>query len=293
MINILQLTKNYDKNTRALRGVDLDIGKGMFGLIGANGAGKTTLMRILAGIVRATSGKVIILGHDISTAGGRHAVKSILGYLPQELGLYLDLSAYEFLEYIAMLKGIADAGNRKAQISNILEMVGLTKDAKRLLRTYSGGMKRRIGIAQALIGQPQLLIVDEPTSGLDPEERVRFRNLLSNISANCSVILSTHIVEDISHSCNDLAVIKDGNILYRGSPQGLINSVRGKVWNINTAEYHPDEKHIIVSTMMTQYGIQYRVIGEPIACLSAAPIEPSLEDGYLWLMNDSRNKIAK
>jgi ABC-2 type transport system ATP-binding protein len=288
MITVSQLTKTYGKKVQALRGVDLEIGAGMFGLVGPNGAGKTTLMRILAGLLRPSSGKVSVLGHDVTTERGKQAVKEVLGYLPQELGLYPDLSALEFLEYVAHLKGVTDGVERNKQLDKTLELVGLTQDARRRLRTYSGGMKRRVGIAQALLGHPQLLIVDEPTSGLDPEERVRIRNLLVEMSAGCTVLLSTHIIEDVSQSCNDLAVINLGQVLFRGSPDDLIAKTRGQVWNLTTSGEHPDASLIVVSTMQLQGGVQYRIIGQPSQAFQATPVEPSLEDSYIWLMQQSR-----
>ncbi|MFN8374728.1 MAG: ATP-binding cassette domain-containing protein, partial [Anaerolineae bacterium] len=193
MIEISNLTKTYGGKVHALRGVTLNIGAGMFGLLGPNGAGKTTLMRIIAGLLRPTEGTVKVFNNDLSTAQGKQAAKALLGYLPQELGLYPNLSAREFLDYIAILKGITDSGARKRQIEELLDMVRLTDVANRKLKTYSGGMKRRVGIAQALLGDPKLIIVDEPTAGLDPEERVRFRNMLSDTAARCTVILSTHV----------------------------------------------------------------------------------------------------
>ncbi|MGD0612947.1 MAG: ABC transporter ATP-binding protein [Anaerolineales bacterium] len=289
MITVLQLTKTYGKKVQALRGVDLEIGAGMFGLVGPNGAGKTTLMRILAGLLRPTSGSVIVLGNDVTTGRGKLAVKSVLGYLPQELGLYPDLSALEFLEYIALLKGVTDKTERENQLKEILELVGLTGDARRRLRTFSGGMKRRVGVAQALLGKPQLLIVDEPTSGMDPEERVRLRNLLSEMAGRCTVILSTHIVEDISQSCNDMAVLHLGQVLFRGSPRELISQVRGLVWTILTKGESPDANLVVISTMNVQDGVQYRVVGKPSERYHPAPVEPSLEDGYLWLMHSTHN----
>ena len=285
MITVSQLTKTYGKKVQALRGVDLEIGTSMFGLVGPNGAGKTTLMRILAGLIRPTSGSATVLGNDITTGRGKLAVKSVLGYLPQELGLYPDLSALEFLEYIALLKGVTDKTERNKQLEEVLEQVGLTGDSRRRLRTFSGGMKRRVGIAQALLGHPQLLIVDEPTSGLDPEERVRLRNLLSEMAGRCTVILSTHIVEDISQSCNDMAVLHLGQVLFRGSPRELIAQVRGLVWTILTKGESPDAELVVVSTMNVQDGVQYRVVGKPSEHYHPAPVEPSLEDGYLWLMH--------
>jgi ABC-type multidrug transport system ATPase subunit len=233
---------------------------------------------------------VSVLGHNVTTGRGKQAIKEVLGYLPQELGLYLDLSALEFLEYVALLKGVTGKVERKKQLDETLELVGLTQDARRRLRTYSGGMKRRVGIAQALLGRPQLLIVDEPTSGLDPEERVRVRNLLAEMSANCTVILSTHIVEDVSQSCNDLAVINLGQVLFRGSPGEIIDKARDHVWNLTTSGERPDAGLTVVSTMQLADGVQYRVVGNPLGTSKAVSVEPSLEDGYIWLMKQSRTQ---
>jgi ABC-2 type transport system ATP-binding protein len=291
MITTSALTKNYRKKVKALRGVNLEISAGMFGLIGPNGAGKTTLMRILAGLLRPSSGTVTVLGHDPTTSRGKLAVKSVLGYLPQELGLYPDLSAFEFLEYVALLKGITSRLERQKQLGEVLELVGLAAEARRKMRTFSGGMKRRVGIAQALLGSPQLLIVDEPTAGLDPEERVRLRNLLAEMSGRCIIILSTHIIEDVSQSCNDLAVINLGKVLFRGSPKEMIASVSEKVWQVTTDGKRPGDDVEIVSTIQTQNGVQYRVLGDRIAGWSAVPVEPNLEDGYIWLMQHARSVL--
>ena len=288
MISITDLTKTYSGKVQALRGIDLEIGSGMFGLVGPNGAGKTTLMRILAGLVHPTSGAVRVLGNDVTTPHGKLATKAVLGYLPQELGLYPDLTAREFLDYIAILKGVTDRSARRQQVTEALAAGTLERGADRQLKTYSGGMKRRVGIAQALLGDPQLLIVDEPTAGLDPEERVRLRNLLSDMAARRTVILSTHIVEDISQSCNDLAVIAHGKVLFRGTPRDLIARARGHVWTINSAGERPNNGLTIVSTLQLQDTVQYRVLGEP-AGQAAAPAEPSLEDGYMWLMKNNDN----
>jgi ABC-2 type transport system ATP-binding protein len=191
------------------------------------------------------------------------------------------------LDYIAILKGVTDGGVRKRQINDVLDEVRLADVADRRLKTYSGGMKRRIGVAQALLGTPKLLIVDEPTVGLDPEERVRFRNLLSSMAVRCTVILSTHIVEDISHSCNDLAVIDKGRVLYRGSPSDLIQRARDHVWHITLTGEQPNGGLSIVSTLQVADGVQYRVLGTPEAKYKATPIEPSLEDAYIYLMRSS------
>ncbi len=289
MIEIKQLTKTYRSDIHALQAVDLTIGTGMFGLLGPNGAGKTTLMRILAGLLRPSSGEVHVFGNDLATANGKRNTKAILGYLPQELGLYPNLTGYEFLDYVGVLKGITDSKTRKDQIHELIDLLHVNDVIHRRLKTYSGGMKRRIGIAQALLGKPQLLIVDEPTVGLDPEERVRLRNLFADIARNCAVILSTHIVDDISQSCKELAVMHNGRVLYGGSPKELINEARGKVWNVlSTDGQRPNGGLEIVSTLQLQDGTQYRVIGQPTGYTNATAVEPSLEDGYMWLMRQSR-----
>lgn len=283
-IEITNLTKTYRGNVRALNDINLSIGAGMFGLVGANGAGKTTLMRITAGLLRPTSGSVTIFGHDLATGTGRREAKAVLGYLPQDLGLYPNLSAREFLDYMAILKGVTNAAERKRQIEDALEKVRLDDVANRRLKTYSGGMKRRVGIAQALLGNPRLMIIDEPTSGLDPEERVRLRNLLADLAADRTIILSTHIVEDISQSCNDLAVMRKGSVVFRGSPADLIEGARGHVWSIQTDGTRPNDDLTIVSTLQLARGTVYRVVGNPNGRYTAESAEPSLEDGYLWLM---------
>jgi ABC-2 type transport system ATP-binding protein len=288
MISIANLTKTYKGNVRALCGLYLEVGQGIFGLVGPNGAGKTTLMRILAGLLRPSGGTVRVLGHDVTEPSGKAAVKAALGYLPQELGLYPDLTAREFLDYVAVLKGLTDRPARRRQIDTLLELVGLNQAGDRRLRAYSGGMKRRVGIAQALLGSPQLLIVDEPTAGLDPEERVRLRNLLAEMAGRCTVILSTHIVEDISQSCSDLAVLSEGRVIFRGAPRELIGQARGRVWTITTSGERPDEGLTVVSTLQLQDGVQYRVLGVPGTAYRAAAVEPSLEDGYIWLMRGQR-----
>jgi len=292
MIVIDALTKIYRGNIRALRGIDLKIDNGMFGLVGPNGAGKTTLMRILTGLLRPTSGRVEVFGCDVSRARDRQAIKAMLGYLPQELGLYPDLSAREFLDYVAILKGLTDRRARRRQIDELLDLAGLSDQAGRRLKTYSGGMKRRVGVAQALLGSPRILIVDEPTAGLDPEERVRLRNLLAETSRRCTVILSTHIVEDVSQSCTDLAVLNEGRVLYRGEPRSLIAQARDKVWRIVTGGEKPDTGLVVVSTRQLDTGVEYRVLGNPSGQYGPIPVEPSLEDGYIWLMRQERNPAS-
>ncbi len=288
-IRITGLSKTYGSGARAvhaLRGVDLEIGPGMFGLLGPNGAGKTTLMRILAGLVNPTAGKATVGGHDLASERGKVAVKSILGYLPQELGLYPELTARQFLDYMAVLKGLDDGAKRRARVGETLELVSLADAAERKLKGFSGGMKRRVGIAQALLNDPQVLIVDEPTAGLDPEERIRFRNLLVDLASERIVILSTHIVEDISQTCRDMAVLDRGTLRFRGSPAELIAQAQGVVWQIAAENgQKPNHGLVVVSTLHLADGVQYRVVGRDIAAYPhARPVSPSLEDGYVWLM---------
>jgi ABC-2 type transport system ATP-binding protein len=280
------LNKVYHGGVYALNNVDLTIPPGMFGLLGPNGAGKTTLIRILAGIVRPTSGTIRIGAHDGDTERGRTAVKGMLGYLPQDFGVYPDLNAREFLDYIAILKGLRDRTLRHKRIEALLEIVSLTQVANRKLKTYSGGMKRRIGIAQALLNDPALLIVDEPTAGLDPEERIRFRNLLSELGDNRTVLLSTPIVEDIAQTCQRLAVLKDGHLIFRGTTVAAMQEAQGKVWIITTSGYKPEGNFTVVATLHMGTTAQYRVVGDPSPEAAAVPAEPTLEDTYVWLMRE-------
>jgi ABC-type multidrug transport system ATPase subunit len=218
-------------------------------------------------------------------------VQSVLGYLPQEFGAPPDLTAWEFLNYIAVLKGVAEPMQRRRQVDEVLELTRLADTADRRLKTYSGGMKRRLGIAQALLGDPRLLIVDEPTAGLDPEERVRFRNLLAEVALRCAVILSTHIVEDISQSCSEMAVLWQGAVLFYGTPGELMDRTRGRAWTILRRDNErPGGGSVIVSTRQAVEGTLYRVLGEPDPLSQPIAVEPTLEDGYIWLMHQTRNK---
>lgn len=283
MISIAQLTKIYPGNIHALRGIDLEIQPGMFGLLGPNGAGKTTLLRILAGLIQPSSGQVRIFGREL-TGAGKRAIQERLGYLPQDFRCYPQLSAREFLDYIAILKGLTETRSRRFQVEEALERVRLQDTGKQPLRSFSGGMLRRVGIAQALLGQPQLLIVDEPTVGLDPEERIHIRNLLSEYASNAIVLLSTHIVEDIGYSCADMAVIQQGCVLFHGHPTALADRAQGQVWLITTAGEAPEGELQIISTRQLRTHTQYRAVGKPNASYHASPAEPSLEDGYIVLM---------
>lgn len=296
MIEITKLTKTYgigNKAVHALNGVDLQINSGMFGLLGPNGAGKTTFMRILAGIVNSTSGALSVNQNDLTTEVGKHTVKTMLGYLPQELGMYNELTAAQFVDYMAILKGLDDTRKRNQRVQEVLEMVGLSQVANRKIKGFSGGMKRRVGIAQALVNDPKLLIVDEPTAGLDPEERIRFRNLLVSLATHRIVLLSTHIVEDIGQTCNDLAVLSKGKILFRGSPAELTKAAENHVWTLTAPKTEKINDNLtIVSMLHLAEGTQYRLVGEAVnEYQQAQSVQPSLEDGYIWLMKQTHQEV--
>ncbi|ACZ39507.1 ABC transporter ATP-binding protein [Sphaerobacter thermophilus] len=279
-IVIEELSKHYG-SVRALDGVSLRVPGGMFGLLGPNGAGKTTLMRILVTLLAPTSGRVTIGGIDVMRDPAK--VRERLGYIPQEFGFYRSLNAYEMLDYIGTMKRIPPR-ERKRQIEAVLEEVNLTADAKRRVGTYSGGMKQRLGIAQALLGDPDLLVVDEPTAGLDPEERIRFRNLLVRISGRRTVLLSTHIVADVEASCTGLAVLRQGRLAFAGTPEELVERARGRVWQVEVEPGEWDEvaaRVQVVSSRTVGGRVQLRVVADENPLGRGVPVEPGLEDGYL------------
>ncbi|WP_238010639.1 ABC transporter ATP-binding protein [Dactylosporangium sp. AC04546] len=280
-IDITGLTKRYRGGVAALDGLDLAVPTGMFGLLGANGAGKTTLMRILAGLLHPSAGEVRVGGHDVTTRAGRQAVQRTLGYLPQDVGVYPDLTAREFLDYVALLKGLDDGPSRRRRVGELLEVVALTSEADRRLKGYSGGMRRRVGIAQALLADPRLLIVDEPTAGLDPEERIRFRTLLAQLAGDRTVLLSTHIVDDVAQTCRELAVLSAGRQVFRGTVADLTHEADGRVWSVVTQG--PAPAGTVVSAVPEEPGMRYRVVAPERPGPDAEPLRPTLEDGYLAL----------
>ncbi|MFI5493475.1 ABC transporter ATP-binding protein [Actinoplanes sp. NPDC051859] len=285
-VTIENLTKVYKGGYRALDAVDLEVGTGMIGLLGANGAGKTTLMRILAGVLRPTTGRITVGGHDLAAAAGRASVKRMLGYLPQELPLYAGLTGREFLDYIGLLKGIDDKGARRRQIDQLLDRVGLGDEADRRIARYSGGMKRRIGIAQTMLGDPRLIIVDEPTSGLDPEERMRFRALLASLGGDRTVLLSTHILADVAQSCPQVAVLNSGRLVYFGSTGGLTGAAEDRTYLVHSDGPAP-EGCTVVNATTTAAGTEYRIVGDPPQ-EGARRVQPTLEDGYVALLQTHR-----
>jgi len=286
-LTIENVSKRYRAGTWALRNFTLQLGPGVLGLLGPNGAGKTTLMSILATITRATEGRVTWNDRDL--AAHPDALRSTLGYLPQDFGVYPNLNAVEFLEYLAAVKGL-DAASSRRRIDQLLNLVNLSDVRKRALGGYSGGMKQRVGIAQALLNDPQLLIVDEPTAGLDPEERVRFRNLLSELSGERIVILSTHIVSDVEATATDIALISQGALVVHASPEALLQKVEGKVWEwvLPSAELNAArQRHLISNAARRSDGVHARVLGDAPPD-GAQAVTPNLEDAYLYCLSQNR-----
>ena len=281
-ISIDQLGKDFRKKPAALDDVTLDLPQGMIGLLGSNGAGKTTLMRILCGIIQPTRGRVLIDGHDLADTGARRAVKKTLGYLPQDVEPYPNLTPLEFLDYVGVLKGIDSATDRRRQARELIAQVGLNDAKDRKVGGFSGGMRRRVGIAQALMGDPELLVVDEPTAGLDPEERMRFRTLLASLGQNRTVILSTHILDDVAQTCPYVFVLREGRLRYDGPTDRLIDAARGRTWLTASRTAPPPEDVTVVNATTTGAGTQYRIVTDTPPA-DATPVDPNLEDGYMAL----------
>ncbi len=283
MLAIRGLKKTYSNGVRALREINLEAPRGMFGLLGPNGAGKTTLMKIVATLLEPDAGTVEMNGLDLITH--KDQARRMLGYLPQEFGLYPTLTAEEMLNYFAKLKGVAGSKQRRALIAALLEKVNLTSVRKQRLGGFSGGMRQRLGIAQALIGDPKLIIVDEPTAGLDPEERVRFHNLLAETAGDSAVvILSTHIVSDVSNLCSHMAIIREGSILAACSPREAIDRFEGSVWEATLSREQlaaVKSQCRVLSSQMFDGMVRVKVISKgKRPSEEFAPVTPSLEDYY-------------
>ncbi len=295
-LRIEGLSKTYANGVRALNDVTLTIPTGMFGLLGRNGAGKSTLMRTIATLQEADSGS-IKLG-DPSTSSGqvldvlreKDAVRRILGYLPQEFGVYPRISAEAMLDHFAVLKGITKGRERKEVVAALLRRTNLYEARKQSLGTYSGGMRQRFGIAQALLGNPKLIIVDEPTAGLDPGERVRFHNLLAEIGENVVIILSTHIVEDVSDLCSNMAIIDGGRVLMTGEPLQSIRDLDGRVWRRSIDKHDLDDyqkQYAVISTKLMAGRTVIHVFSETQPDPSFEPVTTSLEDVYFSTLRDT------
>lgn len=294
-IKIESLNKIYRGGSYALKNLNLEIPNGMFGLLGPNGAGKSTLMRILVTLMKPTSGKVTVNDYDL--AKNRREIRSMLGYLPQDFSFFSKLKTYEFLDYAARLAGMKNGAARRTAVEQMLEEVGLFDARDRNANKLSGGMKRRLGIAQALINDPKIIIVDEPTTGLDPEERIRFRNLLSTLSTrDVIIILSTHIVGDISSTCDNMALLNQGKLAFAGSPEQLVQEAKGNVWLIKATEteyLEINEKYPVISTIPTAEGWEVQVVADNINGYDGKQIEPNLEHAYVYFMENRLNQWTK
>ncbi|SEI38220.1 ABC-type multidrug transport system, ATPase component [Dyadobacter koreensis] len=288
-LKIEHLTKTYPNGVRALQDVSLEIGNGMFGLLGPNGAGKSSLMKILATLLQPDSGAVFLDGTDIGK--NPYFLRSKLGYLPQDFGVYPKISAVQLLDHLAVLKGIANKEDRKQQVQALLQQTNLFENRRQAVSTFSGGMRQRFGIAQALLGNPQLIIADEPTAGLDPKERNRFHDLLSEIGEKVIVLLSTHIVEDVHDLCPEMAVLTGGKLILKGKPSALTEKLAGRVWQkmvskeaLSILQAH---SHVI-STRFIHGSTQVHVLSETKPDSGFQPVEPSLEDVYFSTLTGSR-----
>ena len=281
MLRIENVSKRFRAGNYGVRDLSLDVKSGVVGLLGLNGAGKTTLMQMIATITRPTAGRILFHGDDV--AKRPNPLRRKLGYLPQDFGVYDNLTATEFLTYFASLKGVRS----KKRIKEMLENVNLHGVANRILGGFSGGMKQRLGIAQALINEPELVIVDEPTAGLDPEERVRFRNVLSEIGFGKLVILSTHIVSDVESVATEIAVMKDGALLTMATPEALLRTAEGNVWQsvVSSEEFDKLRTTLKISGAVRKPdGVHVRFVG-PAPAIGATAAEPELEDAFLYLIN--------
>ena len=282
-IIISNLSKNYGKKA-ALENVSITISSGMYGLLGRNGAGKTSLMRILATLSVPSGGEISINGIPIKET---EKIRKIIGYLPQDFSFYRNMSVYDAMDYLGLLSKIPDK-IRKERISALLEQVNLKADMRTKIRALSGGMKRRLGIAQALLHNPQILIVEEPTAGLDPEERIRFRNLLSEFAEDRIVILSTHISSDLESSCENIGVLDKGRIIWNGSTEELVKQAEGKVYLISAAKKHDKcikEKYTVLNISASGAGARYRVLSDTTPEENHILQTPALEDGYMYLLS--------
>ena len=282
-IEIIHVTKKYSNGVMALNDISFCVGSGVFGLLGHNGAGKTTLMKVLVTVLSPSAGTIRVCGFDSRKQGNE--VRERIGYLPQELAMYPSLSVFDFVNYMAELKGIHD----KKAVNEVLEQVEMLEFSKRKIKQLSGGMKRRVGIAQALIGNPQILVVDEPTAGLDPEERVRFRGLLSRYAREGrTVLLSTHIVEDVHQLCEELAVLRKGRLFYAGTSAALLERVKGKIKLLHLENENQlvelQKKSVVLQTTYESHGLTARIMDEDSSFPGAATDTATLEDAYMYCM---------
>jgi ABC-2 type transport system ATP-binding protein len=293
-ISINHLNKIYRNGTQALKEVNLEIENGMFGLLGPNGAGKSTLMRILVTLMKPSSGTIRVNDWDLQK--NRRQIRSVLGYLPQDFRFFSKLKTWEFLDYSAGLAGLKRGQLRNRQVDEMLDQVGLFEARDRMANKLSGGMKRRLGIAQALIGNPRIIVVDEPTTGLDPEERIKFRNLLSDMSQkDIIIVLSTHIVADISSTCKSMALLNEGKVVFNGPPEGLIDVAKDHVFLIQATMGDFEtikERFPVISTIPSEAGWEVQVVADEIDGFQAEKIHPSLEHAYVYFMEYQQDRAV-
>ncbi|WP_431165160.1 ABC transporter ATP-binding protein [Tenacibaculum halocynthiae] len=292
-LKIENLTKTYSNGVKALNDINIEITNGMFGLLGANGAGKSSLMRTIASLQEPTSGTITF--NDSNIVETPEKIRNCLGYLPQEFGVYPKISAEKLLNHLAVLKGVINKKERKEQVTALLQQVNLYQHRKKAVHTFSGGMRQRFGIAQALLGNPQIIIVDEPTAGLDPEESNRFLNLLSEIGENVIVILSTHIVEDVKNLCPKMAILSNGQIISEGNPKTLVESIKNKIWSkiIRKEDIESYKKAFdVISTKLVSGDTQIRVLSETKPEIGFELITPNLEDFYFTTLFNNQLKNA-
>ncbi|MFJ2865984.1 ABC transporter ATP-binding protein [Kitasatospora sp. NPDC087314] len=291
MLQLIDITKVYKGGKRAVDSMTMNLGPGMLGLLGPNGAGKSSLMRIVSTVTKPTSGQVRYQGSDV--VAKPDLLRRELGYLPQDFGVYPNLTSREFLSYLAAAKGLS-ARSARARIDELIQLVNLTEAVKRPLGTYSGGMLRRVGIAQALLADPKVIVVDEPTAGLDPEERVRFRNLLGDLAADRVVMLSTHIVSDVESVASDIAVVAQGRLLRRGAPDELLREIDGQVWEVMVAPADVptvQARHVVSRMVRTANGVRLRLLAAAPPSPDATRVSPDLEDAYLGVIHRSAERI--
>jgi len=285
-IEIQGLNQIYPNGNRALKDINLEFGTGMFGLLGPNGAGKSTLMRIIVTLMKPSSGVVLVDGKDIQKH--RKELRSMLGYLPQDFRFFTALKTWEFLDYSGSLAGLRNKKERITEVDRLLDQVGLLEVRDRQANRLSGGMKRRLGIAQALIGSPKLIVVDEPTTGLDPDERIRFRNILSQLSQHdVTIILSTHIVGDISSTCQGMALLNKGELVFSGSPENLVKNAEGHVFKLNLNPYEYErvkEKYNVISTIPVDAGWEVQIVSDDVPEYQSTSITPNIEHAYVYYM---------
>ncbi len=285
-IEIQGLNKIYPNGNLALKDINLEFGTGIFGLLGPNGAGKSSLMRIMVTLMKPSSGIVLVDGKDIQEH--RKEIRSMLGYLPQDFRFFTSLKTWEFLDYSGSLAGMKNKKERLSEVDRLLDQVGLLEVRDRQANKLSGGMKRRLGIAQALIGNPRIIVVDEPTTGLDPDERIRFRNILSHLSQHdVTIILSTHIVGDISSTCQGMALLNKGELVFNGSPENLIKHAEGHVFKLNLTpvEYETvKERYDVISTIPVESGWEVQIVADEIPEFESTGIIPNIEHAYVYYM---------